>query len=131
MTRLISSINCILQYKTVLQAHSGFDSVLGAAGGNRCWLVVAPWWQTQEHLTRLILALHSSMSVPPMRGHLPCRETFAWIQKCPLKAGTTACIYETVNSVYVYTRRVSILWLTITASIDLIAFQSRLNKKYK
>ena len=69
------SINCILQYKTVLQAHSGFDSVLGAAGGNRCWLVVAPWWQTQEHLTRLILALHSSMSVPPMRGHLPCRET--------------------------------------------------------
>ena len=29
------------------------------------------------------------MPVPPMRGHLPCRDTFAWIQKCPLKAGTT------------------------------------------
>ena len=29
------------------------------------------------------------MPVPPMRGHLPCRDTFAWIQKCPFKAGTT------------------------------------------
>ena len=24
-----------------------------------------------------------------MTGHLPCRDTFAWIQKCPFKAGTT------------------------------------------
>ena len=29
------------------------------------------------------------MPVPLMRGHLPCRDNFAWIQKCPLKAGTT------------------------------------------
>ena len=74
----------------MLQAHCGFDSVLGlgAAGSDRC-LLVAPWWQTWEHLTCLISALHSSMPVPPMRGHLPCRDTFAWIQKCPLKAGTT------------------------------------------
>ena len=102
MTRLISSINCILQYKTVLQAHCGFDSVLGlgAAGGDSCWLVVAPWWQTQEHLMRLILALHSSMPVPPMRGHLPCRDTFAWIQKCPLKAGTTVVIFSQCCIVY-------------------------------
>ena len=41
---LISSINCMLAYRTVLQ--EGFDSVhgLGAAGGDRCCLV-APWWQ--------------------------------------------------------------------------------------
>ena len=60
----------------MLQAHCGFDSVLGlgAAGGDHCWLV-APWWQTWEHLTHLISALHSSMPVPPMRGHLPCRDT--------------------------------------------------------
>ena len=60
----------------MLQAHCGFDSVLGlgAAGGDHCWLV-APWWQTWEHLTRLISALHSSMPVPTMRGHLPCRDT--------------------------------------------------------
>ena len=79
----------------MLQAHCGFDSVLGlgAAGGDRCWLV-APWWQTWEHLTRLISTLHSSMPVPPMRGHLPCRGTFAWIQKCPLKAGTTVVVFQ-------------------------------------
>ena len=35
------------------------------------------------------------MPVPPMRGHLPCRDTFAWIQKCPLKAGTTVNIIFT------------------------------------
>ena len=79
----------------MLQAHCGFDSVLGlgAAGGDRCWLV-APWWQTWEHLTHLISALHSAMPVTPMTGHLPCRDTFAWIQKCPLKAGTTVLCYE-------------------------------------
>ena len=33
------------------------------------------WWQTWEHLTRLISALHSSMLVAPMRGHLPSRDT--------------------------------------------------------
>ena len=33
------------------------------------------------------------MPVPPIRGHLPCRDTFAWKQKCPLKAGTTVCVY--------------------------------------
>ena len=27
-------------------------------------------------------------AVPPMRGHLQCRDTFAWIQECPLKRGT-------------------------------------------
>ena len=32
---------------------------------------------------------HINNSVPPMRGHLQCRDTFAWIQECPLKRGTT------------------------------------------
>ena len=26
---------------------------------------------------------------PSNRGHLQCRDTFAWIQECPLKRGTT------------------------------------------
>ena len=78
-----NSINCILPYKTVLQVHR-----LWLRQRSCCWLV-APWWQTWEHLAHLISALHSCMPVPPMRGHLPCRDTFAWIQKCPLKAGTT------------------------------------------
>ena len=34
------------------------------------------------------------MPVPPTRGHLPCRDTFAWIQKGPLKAGTTVLLTE-------------------------------------
>ena len=35
------------------------------------------------------------MSVPPMRGHLQCRDTFAWIQECALKRGTT--VYHFAN----------------------------------
>ena len=31
----------------------------------------------------------SRITVPPMRGHLQCRDTFAWMDRCPYKTGST------------------------------------------
>ena len=35
----------------------------------------------------------SRIPVPPMRGHLQCRDTFAWMDRCPYKTGSTVPHY--------------------------------------